>query len=122
MTENSLKSPFLSQMLVECDRLLWTLRWQDCVLLQDCISLHSQDALTGSFRLIQLITYLAATDMLIFVMVNTDWCTPFVFSPLQWRNGYSCIAWVLAQTAFSFLILSNFYFQCRQFRDRPCPC
>lgn len=116
------ESPFLSKMLVECDRLSWTLRWQDCVLLKDRISLHSQDALTGSFTLSQLIPYLAATNKLIFVMVNTNWCTPFVFFLLQWRNGDSCVAWVLAWMGFSFLIFSSFYFQCRQFRDRQYPC
>lgn len=115
------ESPFLSKMLVECDRLSWTPMAGLCAAQGPHFS-SSPGHFNRIFTLSQLIPHLAATNKLIFVVVNANWCTPFVFFLLQWRNGDSCIAWVLAQMGFSFLIFSNFCFQCRQFRDQQYPC
>lgn len=79
------KSLLVREMLVECDWALvdsdgrsvnwWSTQW--------IVSIPR--ILTVSFRLIQVITY-SVTKVLIFVLVYTDWCAPFVFSPPQCKK------------------------------------
>lgn len=86
MTENLLQIPSsqknVSRMWLGSRRL----RWQDCELM-DCIFSSFPDVLTVSFRPIQVVIYLATTNMLIMIMVNTNWCTPFIFSLSSGKMG-----------------------------------
>ena len=59
-------------------RLMWTLSWQECELVKNCIFSSFSGYFNLLVRLIQVITCLAS-KMVIFVMVYTNCYTSFVF-------------------------------------------
>lgn len=76
-------------------RLMWTLSWQECELVKNCIFSSFSGYFNLLVRLIQVITCLAS-KMVIFVMVYKIAIHHLSF-PCQWKNGckYLCILGII---------------------------